>query len=207
MLIHGGGWTGVNPAAFKSELATAPIFQRLGYLTVTVDYRAGGAGLADLEHYYDVIRRRYGTELPVCAIGVSAGGNLALLLAAHRPRMACVISLAGPTDLVALRIEPGGERAYQLALHAFGENNLPRYSPVRYAQSIRARVMLLYASNDPIVPVRQGMLMARADRHSSLIVLPPGGTPFVHSRVNTAAAHRAELSEVGFLARSTSSRQ
>lgn len=204
MLIHGGGWIGGRRAAFRAEVATAPIFQRLGYLTVTVDYRGGGAGLTDIEHYYDLIRHRYGSRLPVCAIGMSAGGNLALLLAAHRRDLRCTISLAGPTDLPALRHEPGGGIAYQLAVRAFGTANLNRYSPIRYVHSIRARVMLLYARTDPIVPVAQGIAMAKALPGATLITLPPGGTTFVHSRVNAAAAHRAEVAEVLFLARATS---
>jgi acetyl esterase/lipase len=199
LLIAGGGWIGVTPAALSHEVATALIFRRLGYLTVTVDYRAGAAGLTDSEQAYDLVRRRYGT-LPICAIGTSAGGTLALLLAAHRPELSCVISLAGPTDLQRLRDDGHSKIAYELAVRAFGRQNLNRYSPVRYAASIHAHLLLLYASNDPLVPASQGTEMIKADPRSRLIVLLPGPTPFVHSRVSTVAAHQAEAVEVRFLA-------
>lgn len=205
LLIAGGGWIGVTPAAFRREVATALIFRRLGYLTVTVDYRAGKAGLTDTERAYDMVRGRYGT-LPICAVGTSAGGTLALLLAAHRPRLSCVISLAGPTDLRRLREDPHSHIAYELAVRAFGRQNLNRYSPIHYTTSIHARLLLLYASNDPLVSTSQGTEMHKADPRARLIILPPGHTPFVHSRVSTAAAQRAEAVEVAFLASAMASR-
>ena len=48
--------------------------------------------------------------------GVSAGGHIALMLAVRNPDVACVMSLAGPTDLPALRTESNGLAAYQLAV-------------------------------------------------------------------------------------------
>jgi len=206
ILIHGAGWTGLSRAAYRSEAATAPLFTRLGYATMTIDYSPGAAGVRDVGRYYAVARRRFGTRTPICAVGTSAGGHLALMLAVRQPDLACVISLAGPTDLVALDSEPGGGVAAGLARQAFGATRLADVSPARYAGAIRARVMLVYAAGDPIVPVAQGYAMARADRRAQLIVLPPGQANFIHSKVDRTAVERAEAQELTFLSQAAGRR-
>ena len=184
MLIHGGAWTGLNPNAFNVTEATSLVYRALGFETMTVDYRAGAQGVADVERFYTEARQKVGPSLPICALGVSAGGNIALLLAAKFPDLACVISLAGPTDLQALEHEPHGALSgYQYALNAFGKPALGQFSPALQASSIKAKVLLLYADNDPLVPVEQGEIMKRALPTATLIRLPPGPYPFVHTGV------------------------
>lgn len=184
MLIHGGGWTGINPAAFQSELEQAPLYQRFGFETVTVEYRRGYQGIKDVERFYRQARKRVGPRLPICAVGPSAGGHIALMLAVMNPDLACVISEAGPTDLPALATESGGSGAYGLATAAFGTGPLlAQLSPALHVSAIKAKLMLVYAQNDPVVPVAQGEEMKRVDPAATLIVLPPGSANFVHTGV------------------------
>jgi acetyl esterase/lipase len=212
MLIHGGGWSGLSPAGLRLEVGISPIFRKLGYATFSVDYRRGAQGLADLESFYEQARRRVGPRVPICAYGVSAGGHLALMLAVNHPDLACVIDLAGPTDLAALRTERGGGRAYQIARAVFGPKLLNAMSPALHASSIRSKLLLVYADNDPLVPAAQGLQMARAAPASRLILLPPGTASFVHTGVyapvaTTGVSVRAKAAaaetEVQFLAGAT----
>ncbi|MEA2158662.1 MAG: hypothetical protein QOD66_1042 [Solirubrobacteraceae bacterium] len=206
MLIHGGGWKGIDPIAFKDTLAVATLIQRLGYETLTVDYRQGAQGVSDVDAFYRKARRRFGPQLPICVYGTSAGGHLGLMLAVRHPDLACVIDLAGPTDLPALKANAD---AYRLATDAFGTARLAQFSPALHAGSIKARLMLVFAKNDPLVPVAQGYAMARADPNARLIVLPPGPAAFIHtgvgapvqaSGVDLAASQRAQQAEVAFIA-------
>lgn len=208
MLIHGGSWSGLNRAAYQSMLAIAPIFRSFGFETLTVDYRQGAQGVRDVEALYRDARRQVGQSIPICAVGVSAGGHLALMLAVRFPDLACAISFAGPTDLPAFRTEPGGGPGYRIVVGAFGTGALTRLSPALHAGSIRAKLLLVYAQNDPLVPVAQGYAMAHADPSAKLIVLPPGSAPFVHtgvgapvqsSGVSASAYSKAQSAEVAFL--------
>jgi acetyl esterase/lipase len=208
-LIHGGGWTGINAPALQSEVELAQLFRRLGFETVAVEYRRGAPGIDDVERFYLQARKRVGPKLPICAVGPSAGGHIALMLAVLNPDLKCVISQAGPTDLPALETNKGGANAYKLATQAFGTGSLlAKESPALHASSIKARLMLVYAQNDPVVPAAQGYEMKRADPAAKLIVLPPGPAPFVHTGVGAppsqtgvavAAKQAASQAEVKFL--------
>lgn len=200
LMIHGGGWAGRSAAGVQSEADIAEIFQGLGYETLAFDYRRGAQGIQDAEAFYRLARKRVGRKLPICALGPSAGGHISLMLAVKNPDLACVISYAGPTDLVSLAKQPGGTVAYQLAVRAFGKADLAAYSPALHARSIHAKVMLVYAQTDPIVPVAQGEEMARALPGSQLIVLPPGPVGFVHSTVAAGPYDSSLVAEESFLA-------
>jgi dienelactone hydrolase len=45
--------------------------------------------------FYDRLRAQVGPRTPICAVGTSAGGQLALMLATRRD-LACMISEDGP---------------------------------------------------------------------------------------------------------------
>jgi pimeloyl-ACP methyl ester carboxylesterase len=199
LLIHGGGWKGADALSFNSEVEIATAYQRLGYETLTFDYRGGAHSIQDAEMFYRLARKRVGPRFPICALGPSAGGHIALMLAIENPDLSCVIDFAGPTDLVSLATQPGGNIAYQLAVKAFGANSLANYSPALRARSIRAKVMLVFAQGDPIVPVQQGLEMAQALPGAQLIVLPAGPVGFVHSGVAVAPYDASLAAEQSFL--------
>jgi dipeptidyl aminopeptidase/acylaminoacyl peptidase len=201
LLLHGGGWKR-DPAAYATEVQIAPLYERLGYATATIGYGDGAQGLRDVLELYAKAGQRYpGT--PICAIGASAGGTLALLLATKEPDLACVIDLAGPTDLTTLA-DQGGDVASGLAEDAFGEDRLKEFSPAEHAASIKAPVMLVFAVEDPVVPEQQGEEMKQALPGAKLIILPEGDASFIHGPgVDPAAKERADAAENAFLEQST----
>lgn len=195
LIIHGGGWRGNDPVQFRASEAAARGYQKVGYATVAVEYRAGRTGIEDVDRIYAAARRRAGPDVPICALGGSAGGHVALMLAVRHADLACVIGDAAPTDLTAYpKMGPGGRQAV-----AGFVGQLAKYSPVRHARSIRAKLLLAYAENDSTVPVSQGRAMKRADPALTLVVLPPGPTPFVHSGVTSVAKARLQAQKGAFL--------
>lgn len=199
-LIHGGGWAGLSRRQFAGMEAAARAYAHVGYATVVADYRAGAAGVRDLDRIYARTRRAVGRRLPICTFGGSSGGHLALMLALHHPDLSCAVSLAGPTDLVALVGDPVKPQYAEVAAR-FGTDRLARYSPARRARRIHAALLLVYADNDPFVPASQGELMKRAKPASRLILLRPGHSPFIHSEVDGVQLARARRTVAAFLAR------
>src|SRR5947207_884692 len=78
--------------------------------------------------------------IPVCPSGQSAGAHLALMVAAFRSDVGCVVDEAGPTDAAALAGETawdpttGGQQdqgprwVYNQMVAAFGQENLAWWS-------------------------------------------------------------------------------
>lgn len=206
LLIPGGGWEATGATQIRNQLTgLIASFRGLGYETLAFGYRAGAQGIRDGEMFYRLARKRVGPKLPICALGLSAGGHIAMMLATMDPRLACVVDVAGPADLPALAKQPGGTFGYQLAVKAFGTGQLTAYSPALHARSIRAKLLMLFAQNDPIVPVAQGQDMARALPGSQLIILPPGPVPFVHSGVAASPYQTALKTVETFVAQATGS--
>ena len=200
ILLHGGGWQ-PNPRAYPGELTLASTLQGLGYATVVVGYGEGAEGFREIEQVYSQAQRRY-PDLPICVHGISAGGNLGLMLASREPDLTCVADIAGPADLTSLK-EQGGTEAHDLAVEAFGEDQLCRWSPIKYADRIKAKVLMVLAQTDPIVPVAQGREFTRARPETQLFVVPAGSTPdpvLHNATVTPAGAQAANQLTISFLA-------
>ena len=188
LLFHRGGWAAEGPAAVRALRPMAERFRSWGWRTLTSTYRNGRAGLADVLATFDYTARRYGPE-PVCAYGESSGGYWALVLAERRPLLRCVIAAAAPTDLAAWAAEVGNPatRAYVRrtlpAVFGRGRAALARASPARsWRPGMRVRVLLMYADDDPLVPLAQGTAMHRRAGGSVLLRLPAGRAAWVHAR-------------------------
>jgi acetyl esterase/lipase len=197
ILLHGGGWQ-PNPTGYRQQVTYAKAIEAGGVATVAVGYGPGAIGFRQIEDVYQTARQCF-PDAPICAVGDSAGGNLALVLAAREPDLSCVIARAAPTDLTSLQSQ-GGTEAHQLAVDAFGEGGLNKYSPVRQAGAIKAPVLLIMAQNDPLVPVEQGTELKRALPATQLMVLPPGPVPFVHGLgVTQSSLQQSIQRETSFL--------
>ena len=108
MNIHGGFWRSKYNLAHAGHLCAA--LTAKGLATWNVEYRrVGNPGggwpgtfedIANAYRFLPQIAKRYNLEATrVVVMGHSAGGELALCLAAHEPSVKAVISLAGVVDL------------------------------------------------------------------------------------------------------------
>lgn len=197
IVIHGGGWYHVGAADVAAMRNEANRWRERGWSTVNIDYRACGQSVDDVLWFYDAVRARSGST-PICATGSSAGGHLALLLAARRPDVACVISQGGPTDLTTIATQPafgdqlvGPSWVYELGVAAFGLDMLPQRSPA--LEPIKARVLLANATNDPFIPPAQLTELADNQRardpnaYVDVLALESGPEPFTHANVSRRA--------------------
>jgi acetyl esterase/lipase len=156
MLIHGGFWRAKYDLEHVGHLCAA--LANAGYTTFNVEYRrigdeGGGwpGTLDDLRSAFQHIRQHHGSDLIV--MGHSAGGQLALALAAYEQSVTRVVSLAGVLNLW---------RAYELHLSndAVVEflAGAPQQVPQRYREAsptdltIAAHQLIVTGSTDHDVP-------------------------------------------------------
>src|SRR5439155_16783546 len=90
--LHRGSWsaTGREPAA--TEHGDDHAWLRRHWLVVNSSYRPGVLGLADVRSVYVRVRGAIDRALPICMVGASSGGNLALLAAARLPDLRCLVA-------------------------------------------------------------------------------------------------------------------
>ena len=206
LLIHGGGWIAGDKAEFLGFCALAA---QHGMVGIPVNYRlmAGPTGPtwpAPLQDVQLAVRwvRAHAAELGVdpervCAVGNSAGGQLAVFLAALAaiapgdqadqlpavsPRVACAIDVSGPVDLARWPFSP------QFAPRLFGELAGPALaeaeqgaSPLARVTAATAPVMVIQGAADPLVPAEQARLLAAALRAHGVpawLIEHPGGHGF-----------------------------
>jgi dienelactone hydrolase len=194
MLIHGGGWLHVGPFYVATMDQLAYRYRRRGIHVYNIDYEPGGeAALASVTATYDEIRRR--ESGPIVAVGASAGGQLALMLARRRP-LAGVVAYAAPTDLLHatgwLRLSVEG---------AFAPADLRRYSPALVGVPRRTPILGIYTSDDALVPPPQADALRRLGAKVDMLAPGPLDLHFMHTGVSPRAWARAALDERRFLDR------
>jgi acetyl esterase/lipase len=161
--IHGGFWRSKYDRAHTGHLCEA--LRRAGIATFNIEYRrVGNEGggwpgtFADIRSAYRFIQQEYSRfhlDLDRLAVmGHSAGGQLALCLAAHETSVGRVISLAGVVDL---------KKAFALHLSndAVAEflGGKPDAVPEHYREAdptelsiLHARQWLIHGKEDDTVP-------------------------------------------------------
>lgn len=190
MNIHGGFWRAKYSLDHAGHLCAA--LTALGLATANLEYRRvgnqGGAWpgtFEDIRAAYQFLiqnaqKHNFSTE-KVVVMGHSAGGQLALCLAAHEPAVKHVISLAGVVDL---------QRAYQL--------HLSNDAVVEFLRGTPSEVPDHYREADPMqlsLPrVRQWLIHGSADD----VVPPEFSREYVASKQNrrgtqTEGAHLLEI--------------
>jgi acetyl esterase/lipase len=196
LLIHGGAWSSVGRAKLTLTRGDAQRWQARGWRTVNATYRPCAASVADVLTLYDRVRSTYGSALPICAFGRSAGGQLALLLAVRRPLLACVIAEAGIADLSALAHETtasgsdGPTTVYNWATAAFGADRLAQVSAA--GSPVKARVLYAISAADMLVPWQQATDFAAAQKrrdpaaYVDTLHVEAGDQPFEHGFVSAA---------------------
>ncbi len=192
--IHGGYWRARYNLDHAGHLCAALMTKGLG--TANLEYRRVGndgggwpGTFADIRSAYNfLVQNAPQNNLDIQKIvvmGHSAGGQLALCLAAHERTITRVVSLAGVVDL---------ERAYQL--------HLSNDAVVEFLHGTPSEVPDHYREADPLqlsIPqARQYLIHGAADD-----VVPP---PFSHDYVGTKQkragkakedAHLVEISGAG----------
>jgi acetyl esterase/lipase len=172
LAIHGGYWRAKYDLVYMGRLCAA--LTAKGIATANLEYRrVGNAGggwpgtFADIRAAYQFLlqnAQRHRIEPKrVVAIGHSAGGQLALCLAAHEPGVRAAISLAGVIDL---------QRAYELHLSNDAVVEFLGGTPAEVADhyreadpmklAIAARQWLVHGEVDDVVPPAFSRDYARA---------------------------------------------
>jgi len=161
--IHGGYWRARYNLDHAGHLCAA--LTKVGLATANLEYRRVGdegggwpGTFADIRIAFNFLVQnasKYSLDASkVLVMGHSAGGQLALCLAAHEPGVAGVVSLAGVVDLT---------RAYQLHLSndAVAEflGGTPQQVADHYREADpmqlsipRARQVLIHGAADDVVP-------------------------------------------------------
>jgi acetyl esterase/lipase len=161
--IHGGFWRAKYNLDHAGHLCAA--LTAKGLATANLEYRRvgneGGAWpgtFADIRSAYQFLiqnAQKHNLDAQkVVILGHSAGGQLALCLAAHEPRVTTVVSLAGVVDL---------QRAYQLHLSHDAVLEFLRGTPAEVPDHYReadpmqlsitmARQWLIHGTSDDVVP-------------------------------------------------------
>lgn len=208
LILHGGGWFQNGPGMVQSVRALADLWRHQGWRTLNSDYHACASSVGDVVGLYDHFRKLANGQA-ICALGESAGGHLALMLAAERPELRCAIGFAAPVDLPALPAErtsgtlpgqptsSGPHYVYNLALAAFGARELEKLSPALQAQRIKARVLLAVATDDVLIPFSQLRAFARRrPSHTRIMQVPPGSVRWVHG--TTTAIGIQQVAQAAF---------
>jgi dipeptidyl aminopeptidase/acylaminoacyl peptidase len=198
VLLHGGAWKAVGPAATAALQPAADRFAGLGLRVANVDYRAGASSLIDAGRALRRLHRRR-----VCVYGESAGGQLALMLAARHPSVRCVITVGAVGDLVGLRRDHATKLLLDLTARAWAHEpgGLRAHSPLTFAGRLRIPVLLAGLRHDPIVPVAQQRRLARRLPRARLLLQDAGSHAFVHGKASPAGLRRLHRAETGLLRR------
>jgi acetyl esterase/lipase len=164
MNIHGGFWRAKYNLAHAGHLCAA--LTSKGLATWNIEYRRlgnpGGGWPGTFEdirnayRYIPQIAKRYGFDsTKILAMGHSAGGELALCLAAHESSIKRVISLAGVVDLQQAWEQHLGENAVVDFLGGKPSQVTEHYreaDPLQLAINHATTQWLIHGAGDDIVP-------------------------------------------------------
>ncbi len=210
LLIHGGGWSSGDKRSFQG---VGRIAAKRGFVAVAANYRlATGsakhrwpAQLDDAEAAVGWIRQ-HASELDVkpdriCALGDSAGGHLAVFLAAvgqlAGAQIACAIDELGPIDLTTSGFRPPTPRLFgPLTGPELGAAEVAA-SPIFHIGPGTAPILIVHGTDDRLVPVEQAHRLynkLKADAVTTQLVTYSGG----HSKRNMTRREWLHLLDTEF---------
>lgn len=187
IIIHGGGWFGVGAERVRTMDAEVARWNARGWATVNIDYRPGGDSMVDVQRMYDAVRTWQGEDVPIGAVGASAGGHLAMMLAIQRPQLAFAESEAGPTDIPAIAGNGFADVVRDAGIRAFGDEAGAGMSPLARAAELAPPLLMATAANDAFVPIEQMQRMAAARPATTALTLQPGDAPWIHGPIDAAS--------------------
>jgi acetyl esterase/lipase len=181
VVIHGGGWRGGDRAEYGRSMA---VLARHGMVVASIDYRLSKPGVPswpkNLEDVRAAVRwlRGHAPRIDVdpariAALGSSAGGHLAALLATRgdddlpgpgvpSARVSGAVVFFGPSDLAALlRQSQGASASVELFLGGSPPNDvsLAEASPLTYATHDDPPMLLIHGTDDRRVPLEQSEIL------------------------------------------------
>jgi acetyl esterase/lipase len=190
--IHGGYWRAKYDLTYAGHLCHA--LKKIGIATWNVEYRRVGNPGGGWPGTFEDIRSAYrmldasqvNDRLPplnlkrVCVAGHSAGGQLALCLAAHEPEITRALSLGGVLDLRRgweLHLSNDAVAGFLGGSPSEVPNHYREASPAE--QRIKARQILIHGTADDSVPYELGQSYAERKKQSGenveLITFPDIG--------------------------------
>lgn len=221
IMVHAGGWAG-HDAHAQDLLYKNPgsLFLKRGWRVVSIDYEEGVAGLQDvLNTAGEELTRRSGKG-PLCIYGESSGGHLALVAASRLRAIDCVVTLGAPTDINLYEAEGSLSADPRVRLVAFQASRLlgttteqiAPWDPVTLAPRIRADVLLMRESDDPIVPATHVARFQQARPTTQVASLEAGepadpSTTFVHGTISDAGRARYASALGSFADRAVAARR
>src|SRR3954451_20281452 len=187
LIFSGGAWLASPPDQVAQTSHYRERYAKLGWLAVDVGYRPGGQqGFVDVTRAYDKAKRDH-AGLPICAVGESSGGHLALMLAIARP-LDCVEPVDAPTDLT-----KGLPHMLQITARSVFGKDLAKWSTALRAYEIHGRVLIVQAAGDQIVPAAQAKRLKAGLRDADIVLFPNGALPFIHATKIDKRAYGAYL--------------
>jgi hypothetical protein len=211
ILVHGGAWAGGVSAPFpvgqlpqhfggdatQSGDGIDDMARRdaaAGWTVYTVDYHSGATRALRELRAFSAALTRSAPHAAVCTAGASAGGQLALMLAALDPHIRCVMALAAPTDM--RTIARSGVYGSMMVNSGVGPDRGDLWrasSPVAWFGRSRAATLLVTAADDTLIPWSQATELEAVRRGPGVpavqaLELPPGPLQFVHGTTSAAGA-------------------
>jgi acetyl esterase/lipase len=168
LCIHGGGWNAMDKYSWSG---VAQLMCEQGFAAYNINYRlldqapwpaCGDDCLAAAEFLLaggHEAMRPLDRAAGVVVIGGSAGGHLAMMTGLRLPagKARAIVSIAGPTDLVA-QFAHHGAGAYPGFFPAgtqVTERLLLAASPISYVKPKSPPLLCVHSTNDNLVPVEQ----------------------------------------------------
>lgn len=158
VMVHGGGWRRGSRSGIR---AYGEVFANLGFAAIVPEYRLldenpWPAQLDDVKAAATWATTATQLGVPagrVVLLGFSAGGYLALLAADDlKPKVAAVIALFPPVELVAGAPAPGQTAADQLLAERATEAAARSASPLHRAGQDFPPTFLIHGAEDWVVP-------------------------------------------------------
>jgi len=195
IVIHGGGWTQGNKESMVDGFCLP--FVEKGWVVANVEYRLAAVAPApaavndvlQAAHWFEDHASDYRVDpKQIIAVGVSAGGHLALMVGLTPPsanlgpvtNVAAVIDFYGIAD-VADQLDGANKRDYAAKWVPESPDRMElakRLSPIAYARKNAPPVLAIHGDADPLVPYQQSVRLVDALKKSgsdaTLITVPQG---------------------------------
>ncbi|MEM9836679.1 MAG: prolyl oligopeptidase family serine peptidase [Bacteroidota bacterium] len=133
-----------------------------------------------VRHEFPVDEERMGV------FGISRGGTVALLMAAHYPDLKCAVAATGPVDFV--NRQPYERYGLQFRYQFLGERKsmfdlrqrMILSSPVYFGQQIQPDLLMLYGQQDNVVPYwnAEKMLASMGEKENVSLITVAAGHSF-----------------------------